>query len=334
MSRLKFAILGCGKIAPRHATEIKKHGELIAVCDIIPEKADQLAKEFGAKAFYHPDELYKNSSAIDVVAVCTPNGLHTEHSITALLNGAHVLCEKPLSISATDGRRMIEVAEKTGKKLFVVKSTRYNPAIAALKMALDEKKMGQLYSFQLNCFWNRPPAYYAGSWRGTELDGGTLFTQFSHYIDALLWLLGDISQVSGFRKNLAHHDSILSEDTGIVALEIQSGLIGGLNWSVNTYRENMEVSLTLIAEKATIELGGGYMNELKYQASGDLLLDTPVEGAANDYGFYKGSMSNHDQVYENLLKALANEQHPFISAGDGLKTVEAIERIYNSVSLS
>nr|MBP6591304.1 gfo/Idh/MocA family oxidoreductase [Chitinophagaceae bacterium] len=108
----------------------------------------------------------------------------------------------------------------------------------------------------------------------------------------------------------------------------------GLNWSVNTYRENMEVSLTLIAEKATIELGGGYMNELKYQASGDLLLDTPVEGAANDYGFYKGSMSNHDQVYENLLKALANEQHPFISAGDGLKTVEAIERIYNSVSLS
>ncbi|MBL0271006.1 MAG: Gfo/Idh/MocA family oxidoreductase [Chitinophagaceae bacterium] len=334
MSRLKFAILGCGKIAPRHATEIKKHGELIAVCDIIPEKADQLAKEFGAKAFYHPDELYKNSSAIDVVAVCTPNGLHTEHSITALLYGAHVLCEKPLSISATDGRRMIEVAEKTGKKLFVVKSTRYNPAIASLKMALDEKKLGQLYSFQLNCFWNRPPAYYAGSWRGTELDGGTLFTQFSHYIDALLWLLGDISQVSGFRKNLAHHDSILSEDTGIVALEMQSGLIGGLNWSVNTYRENMEVSLTLIAEKATIELGGGYMNELKYQASGDLLLDTPVEGAANDYGFYKGSMSNHDQVYENLLKALANEQHPFISAGDGLKTVEAIERIYNSVSLS
>jgi predicted dehydrogenase len=229
---------------------------------------------------------------------------------------------------------MIDVAEKTGKKLFVVKSTRYNPAIAALKKVLDEKRLGSLYSFQLNCFWNRPPAYYEGSWRGTELDGGTLFTQFSHYIDALLWLLGDIHQVKGFRKNLAHSGSILSEDSGIVALEMQSGLIGGLNWSVNTYRENMEVSLTLIAEKATIELGGGYMNEVKYQASGEFLLDIPEEGKANDYGFYKGSMSNHDQIYNNLLRALANEQHPFISAGDGLKTVEAIERIYNSVSLS
>lgn len=334
MSRLKFAILGCGKIAPRHAAEMKRLGELIAVCDIIPEKADQLAGEFGASAFYHPDDLFKNSKDIDVIAVCTPNGLHAEHAVAALQFGAHVLCEKPLCISIDDGKRMIEVAEKTGHKLFVVKSTRYNPAIAALKKALEENKLGKLYSFQLNCFWNRPAAYYNGSWRGTSLDGGTLFTQFSHYIDALLWLLGDIRQVKGFRKNLAHQDCILSEDTGTVALEMQSGLIGGLNWSVNSYRENMEVSLTLIAEKATIELGGGYMNEVKYQASGDFMLDIPREGTANDYGFYKGSMSNHDQVYDNLLKALSDEQHPFISASDGLKTVEAIERIYNSVSLS
>ena len=334
MSRLKFAILGCGKIAPRHAREIKKHGELVAVCDIIPAKADELGREYEAVAYYHPDDLFKNTNGIDVVAVCTPNGLHTEHSISALQYGAHVLCEKPLCISAADGKRMIEVAEKTGKKLFVVKSTRYNPAIAALKKALEENKLGQLYSFQLNCFWNRPPAYYAGSWRGTRLDGGTLFTQFSHYIDALLWLLGDISVVKGFRKNLAHRDTVLSEDCGVVAIEMQSGLIGGLNWSVNTFRENMEVSLTLIAEKATLQLGGAYMNEVSYQAADHFTLDIPVTGSANDYGFYKGSMSNHDKIYENLVRALANEQHPFISAGDGLKTVEAIERIYNSVSLS
>jgi predicted dehydrogenase len=249
--------------------------------------------------------------------------------------GAHVLCEKPLCISTVEAWKMIDTAKATGKKLFVVKSTRYNPALVALKKLIDEKELGRLYSFQLNCFWNRPPAYYAESWKGTQLlDGGTLFTQFSHYIDAMLWLFGDMLTANGFRKNIAHKSSIEFEDTGSIAIEMENGMLGGLNWSVNTFQKNMEVSLTIIAEKGTISIAGEYMNKVEYQLTENAAIEIPDAGKANDYGFYQGSMSNHDKVYENLLKVLENEKHPFTHAVDGLKTVETIERIYNSVPLS
>jgi UDP-N-acetyl-2-amino-2-deoxyglucuronate dehydrogenase len=331
---LTFAIIGCGKISPRHAAEAAKHGQLVAVCDIIPEKADALAKSHSAKASYHIDELLAGRPIPDLVAVCTPNGLHAEHTIRALQNGSHVLCEKPLCITVKEGNSMMEAAVRSGKKIFVVKSTRFNPVLAALKERIDSGKLGKVYSYQLNCFWNRPPEYYQGSWKGSALDGGTLYTQFSHYIDALLWLFGGVKEISGFRRNAAHEGIILSEDSGIVSLRMENNIIGGINWSVNSYRKNMEISLTVLAEKGCIRIGGEYLNEIEYQQTGQADIHTEGKGKANDYGYYKGSMSNHDKVYENLVKALQNEDHPFTSAADGLRTVELIERIYHSVSLS
>lgn len=331
---LRFAIIGCGKIAPRHAAEAARHGQLIAVCDIVKEKAEAFASAYNARPYVSVADLLEKET-VDIVSVCTPNGLHATHSIQSLQAGAHVLCEKPLCIAASDGLKMMETAKKFGKKLFVVKSTRYNPALVALKKAIGENKPGTIYSFQLNCFWNRPPAYYKDSWKGDrELDGGTLFTQFSHYIDALLWLLGDMRTVSGIRKNVAHNGIIDFEDSGIVAVEMNNGIIGGINWSVNTFQKNMEVSLTILAEKASIEIGGEYMNKILYQSTNGFDLSIDPGGQANDYGFYKGSMSNHDKIYENLIKALDDDSHPFASAADGLKTVETIEKIYKSVSLS
>ncbi|MFI5128629.1 MAG: Gfo/Idh/MocA family protein [Chitinophagales bacterium] len=333
-SPLRFAIIGCGKIAPRHAAEAVKYGQLVAVCDIINNKADDLAQSYNARPYYSIDELLEKEKQLDVTAICTPNGLHAEHSIKALKKGSHVLCEKPLCIAATDGLKMIDAAKKNDKKLFVVKSTRYNPALVALKKTIDENKLGRIYSFQLNCFWNRPASYYTDSWKGDKrLDGGTLYTQFSHYVDALLWLLGDIKSVTGFRKNFAHQNIIEFEDSGVAAIEMENGMIGGLNWSVNTFHRNMEVGLSIIAEKGSIHIGGEYMNKIGYQSIESHELTIPDTGKANDYGSYKGSMSNHDKIYENLVKALTNGDHPFASAEDGLKTVETIERIYNSVSL-
>lgn len=333
-SSLRFGIIGCGKIAPRHAAEAVKHGKLIAVCDIERDRADRLAAAYGARAYYSIEEVFENED-LDMVAICTPNGLHAEHSILSLRSGVHVLCEKPLSTSTSDGLRMINAAEESGKNLFVVKSTRYNPTLVALRERLNEGQLGQVYSFQLNCFWNRPSQYYAGSWKGDHtLDGGTLFTQFSHYIDALLWLLGEVDSLCGFRKNLAHRKDIDFEDSGTVSLSMLNGAIGGLNWSVNTYERNMEVSLTLIAEKGTIEIGGEYMNHVKYEAMEGEGLPENVSGGPNDYGFYQGSMSNHDKVYENLVLAMKDPSHPFTNASDGLKTVELIEKIYRKLTLS
>ncbi len=329
---LRFGIIGCGRIAPRHAKEAARHGKLVAVCDIVNEKADKLAAEYGAQACYSLDDLLKQP--FDLLAVCTPNGLHAAHSIQALKAGKHVLCEKPLCISTTDAKKMMEASGENDRKLFVVKSTRYNPALAALKKVMEEDGLGKVYSFQLNCFWNRPAAYYENSWKGSrDLDGGTLYTQFSHYIDAMLWLFGDVKEIAGFRMNMAHQSSIAFEDSGVVALQMNNGSLGGLNWSLNSFGHNMEVSLTLLTEKGSLRIAGEYMNHIEYQSGQQIEPSVAGTGEANDYGFYKGSMSNHDKVYENMLMALENGNHPFTQAADGLKTVEVIERIYNTVSL-
>ncbi len=325
-----FAIIGCGRIAKRHAEQIIKHGTLVAVCDILPAKADEFAATYGAKAYYSIEELLNAETGLQLVSICTPNGLHAAHSIKALEAGNHVLCEKPLAIDVASGKMMMKTAEKARRKLFVVKQNRYNPPVVFLKGLIDDSKLGKIYSFQVNCFWNRPPAYYT-DWKGTkELDGGTLFTQFSHFIDLLYWLLGDVSTVKTVGKNFAH-PAIEFEDTGAVLFEMQSGAIGTLNYTVNSFEKNMEGSFTVFGEHGTVKIGGQYLNELEYcQVSGTTQPDLPAGNPANGYGFYSGSMSNHDKVYENLIIALQDDAHEFASAAEGLKTVEIIQKIYNT----
>lgn len=325
-----FAIIGCGRIAGRHAEQMARHGNVVAVCDIVPQKADELAAIYHAKAYYTIEDLLAAEKAVSVVSICTPNGLHAPHSILALQAGHHVLCEKPLCIDVEDGKKMIAAAEEAGKKLFVVKQNRYNPPVIFLKELINSGKLGKIYSFQVNCFWNRPPAYYTG-WKGTNaLDGGTLFTQFSHFIDLIYWLLGDVDSVKTSAKNFAH-PGIEFEDTGVVLFNMASGALGSLNYTVNSFEKNMEGSLTVFGEHGTVKIGGQYLNELEYcQVAGMVQPDLPTGNPANGYGFYSGSMSNHDKVYENLMKALEYDQHEFASAEEGLKTVEIIQKIYNT----
>jgi len=190
-----FAIIGCGRISIRHAEQISRLGNVKAVCDIIPGKANILAQRFGATPYYDLDDLLAGENSLDIISICTPNGLHAQQAIKCLTANIHVLCEKPLCINATDGIEMIAAAKISGKKLFVVKQNRYNPPVSFLKELIQDKKLGKIYSFQVNCFWNRPPSYYT-DWRGRKAtDGGTLFTQFSHFIDLLYWLLGDVEHV-------------------------------------------------------------------------------------------------------------------------------------------
>jgi UDP-N-acetyl-2-amino-2-deoxyglucuronate dehydrogenase len=195
---------------------------------------------------------------------------------------------------------------------------------------LIENKLGRIYSFQINCFWNRPEAYYTG-WKGTRrLDGGTLFTQFSHFIDLLYWLLGDVSTIKKIASNQAH-PAIEFEDCGMVLFAMASGAIGSLNYTVNSFEKNMEGSFTVFGEKGTVKIGGEYLNELEYFNVAGMEAPLLEQGnRANGYGFYQGSMSNHDKVYQNLIQALDDDTHLFASAEEGLKTVEIIERIYTA----
>lgn len=332
MNKIKFAIIGCGRIAERHAAHILNNGDLIAVCDIDAKKADKFKNQYFCKAFYSLDEMLGSKLEIDVVAICSPNGLHAKHSISCLKAGYHVLCEKPMAINVSDCGDMIQAAEKANKRLFAIKQNRFNPPVAAVKKAIDDGKLGKIFNVQLSCFWNRNEDYYQNSWKGTkDIDGGTLYTQFSHFIDLLYWMIGDVRKAYALTRNFAHHDIIEFEDTGVVALEFYNGALGTINYTVNSYGKNMEGSLTVFGEKGTVKIGGQYLNELEYQNIKDFeFKDLPVGNIANNYGTYQGSMSNHDKIYENLVDVLSNGASISTNAFEGLKTIEIIDKIYQS----
>lgn len=329
---LQFGIIGCGRIAQRHAEHIAQRGRLAAVCDTVPEKASSLATQYQANAYNSIDEMLAAEKELDVVAVCTPNGLHAEHSIKALKAGLHVLCEKPMALTVKDCREMICAAEETGKRLLIVKQNRFNPPVAAVKKVIDEGRLGKIYSVHLSCLWNRTADYYRDSWKGTmQLDGGTLFTQFSHFIDLLCWMIGDIKKADARMANHAHQGIIEFEDTGVVLLEFTNGALGTIHYTVNSHGKNMEGALTIIGEKGTVKIGGEYLNELAYQnIEGYTIADLPAGNHANQYGTYQGSMSNHDKVYDNLVNVLTNNAPVSASASEGLKTVEVIGKVYKA----
>lgn len=304
----------------------------MAVCDVRKEKADLFAGRHKATAYYDIDDLLADEKSIEVVAVCTPNGLHAEHTVKALQARKHVLCEKPLCLTSAAAWQIIETEKFCRRRLFVVKSARYNPILQSLQTALQDGWLGTVYSFQVSCFWNRPDGYYT-DWRGKLFpDGGTLYTQFSHYIDAMLWLFGEIGEARGFQQNAAHQQSIEFEDTGVLALQMKSGVLGTLNWSVNAYRKNHEIAFTILAEKGTVRVGGEYLNEVQYVQSEVELRLPATPKSANDYTTYNGSMSHHQEVYDHLVNALSGADKNIIGGYEGLKTVQAIETIYKSIS--
>lgn len=333
MSKIKFAIIGCGRIGNRHAKHIKTYGELVAVCDTIENKAVAIAKEYGVSAYMSYSEMLSENPEIDVVSICTPNGLHAQHSIEALKNDFHVLCEKPMGINVHECGEMIKMAEKKNKRLFAIKQNRFNPPVQAIKEAIDSGKLGKLFSVHLSCYWNRNEDYYKDSWKGSlDLDGGTLYTQFSHFIDLLYWLIGDVKTVKGFSQNYNHNGSIEFEDTGVVSMQFHNGALGSIHYSVNSYNKNMEGSLTIFGEKGTVKIGGQYLNELEYQnIEGFKVENLPEGNTANNYGHYQGSMSNHDKVYENVVSVLNDNQPISASSFEGLKTVEIIDKIYEEI---
>ncbi len=332
---LNFAIVGCGRIAQRHAQHIQNVGKLRAVCDIVESRAKQLGKEHDAPYFTSIDEMLADcADEIDVVAVCTPNGLHGEHTIKSFKEGCHVLCEKPMAISVQDCGRMIQAGEHASRRLFVVKQNRYNPPVVAVKELLDSGLLGNVYSAHLNCFWNRNAAYYQDTWKGSKnLDGGCLYTQFSHFIDLLYWMVGDVQDVSAVTGNFCHQGLIEFEDAGSALLRFHNGAIGSVNFTINSYEKNMEGSLTLFCEKGSVKIGGQYLNELEYQSlEGEKIEGLPQGRPPNEYGQYQGSMSNHDRVYENVVDVLHNGGVIGTAAFEGLKTVEIIDKIYTAAA--
>jgi UDP-N-acetyl-2-amino-2-deoxyglucuronate dehydrogenase len=334
MSKIKFAVVGCGHIGKRHAEMIKRNpeSELVALCDILPEE-NLNVKHLEVPLYSNLDEMLKAHADIDVVNIASPNGFHCEHALKVLNAQRHVVIEKPIALSKADAEKVIFKALQVHRQVFAVMQNRYSPPSVWIKNLIESGKLGKIYMMQLNCYWNRDNRYYKSeNWHGSKiLDGGTLFTQFSHFIDIMYWLLGDIQNVSSRFYDFNHSELTDFEDSGIVTFDFQNGGTGVMSFSTSIWDKNLESSMTIIAENGTIKIGGQYMENVEYCHIKDYILpEIAPTNPGNDYGAYKGSAQNHNYVIENVVDVINNRATITTNALEGLKVVEIIERIYNS----
>lgn len=330
--KIKFAVVGCGHIGKRHAEMITRNNEaeLVALCDV-KSKNDVGIENFDVPFFQNIDELLNSNLDVDIVTIATPNGLHAEQSLKALKAGYNIVCEKPMGLSKAECEEVIFTALKNAKQVFCVMQNRYSPPSAWLKEVMDKKLLGDIYMVQVNCYWNRDERYYKkGGWKGVQaLDGGTLFTQFSHFIDIMYWLFGDITNIQGKFKDFNHQNHTDFEDSGFVSFDFLNGGIGCLNYSTAVWSQNLESSMTIVGEKGSIKVGGQYMNEVEVcNIEGYTMPELPPSNPANDYGPYKGSAANHNYIIENVVDTLKGRTTVTTNALEGLKVVDIIERIY------
>lgn len=333
---IRFAVVGCGHIGKRHAEMIERHPEaqLAALVDVKPKEELNLG-DYDVPFYESLEDLLASPEAeeIDVINIATPNGFHTSQSLDCLNARKHIVVEKPIALSKRDAEKIIFKALHVHKHVFAVMQNRYSPPSVWIKELVDSGRLGQLYMVQLNCYWNRDGRYYTpGSWHGTkDLDGGTLFTQFSHFIDILYWLFGDIQNIQSRFADHNHSDLTAFEDSGFVSFDFANGGMGSLNYSTSIWDTNLESSMTIIAENGSVKIGGQYMDKVEYCHVKDYnmpLLQPTNPG--NDYGHYKGSAANHHLVISNVVDVLKKRSSISINALEGLKVVDIIESIYRS----
>ncbi|MCT4582641.1 MAG: Gfo/Idh/MocA family oxidoreductase [Flavobacteriales bacterium] len=331
--KIRFVVVGCGHIGKRHATMIMNNAEseLVGLCDVSPKESLAL-EPFGATPFFSSiEELLASGIDFDVANICTPNGLHSDQAVLALDKHKHIVVEKPIGLSKAKCESVIYKALRNHKHVFAVMQNRYSPPSVWLKEIVENKIIGDTFMVQVNCYWNRDDRYYKkGGWKGVqELDGGTLFTQFSHFIDIMYWLFGDITNIKGKFGDFTHKETTDFEDSGFVSFDFVDGGMGSLNYSTAVWNKNLESSITIIGSKGSVKVGGQYMNEVEYCHIEDYdMPELPPSNPPNDYGQYKGSAANHHYVIENVVDTLKGRTTATTNALEGLKVVDIIERIY------
>ncbi len=330
---IKFAVIGQGHIGKRHAEMIRRNpeAELAAVCDVLPK--EDLGLEDDGTPFYNDiDTLLTQEKDLDVVNICVPNGYHADYALKALEAGHHLVLEKPIALKREDAEKIVYKSLEKKRHVFCVMQNRYSPPSVWLKQIVEQKRLGEIYLVQLNCYWNRDDRYYQkGNWHGTaDLDGGTLFTQFSHFIDIMYWLFGDIKNIRGNFADFSHQKLTDFEDSGFVNFDFVDGGMGSLNYSTAIWNKNLESSLTIIGEKGTVKVAGQYMNEVTYCDIKDYEMPQLAPcNPPNDYGPYKGSAQNHHYVIQNVIDTLKQDGEITTNVLEGLKVIDIIRRIYD-----
>jgi len=329
--KIKIAIVGCGRISKNHFSSIEKHAseiELVAICD----ENEQILKEhhqlYNVNAYTRLEEMLAQES-IDIVAICTPSGSHSEQAITIAKAGIHVMTEKPMATRWKDALRMVKACDEARVHLFVVKQNRHNATLQLLKRAVEEKRFGRINMVHLNVFWTRPQEYYdQAKWRGTwEHDGGAFMNQASHYVDLIEWLIGPVASVQAMTGTLGREIEV--EDTGVLNVRWRNGALGSMCVTMLTYPKNYEGSITILGDKGTVRIGGVAVNDIQdWQFEDERDYDKDVKNANYEttsiYGF------GHPLYYKNVIDVLRGKAEPETDGREGLKSLEVIIGAYLS----
>lgn len=332
--KIKFAVIGCGHIGKRHAEMISRNeeSELVALIDT-KDKEKLGIDKYDVPFFKNLNELFESGIEVDVINIATPNGFHAQQAMLALEAKKHIVVEKPMALNKHDAEKVIFKALHVHKQVFAVMQNRYSPPSEWIKNLVESGVLGKIYMVQLNCYWNRDERYYKPeSWHGKkDLDGGTLFTQFSHFIDIMYWLFGDITNIQGKFADHNHENLTDFEDSGFISFDFVNGGMGSLNYSTSVWNENLESSMTIIAENGSVKIGGQYMDKVEICNIKDYVMpQLAPTNPGNDYGSYKGSAANHHYVINNVVDVLKGRATITTNALEGLKVVEIIERIYTT----
>ena len=329
--KINIALVGCGRIAKNHFDAIEQHRDkltLTAVCDSDEAVSVQTGEKYGVKSFVALNDMLKHAEA-DIVALCTPSGLHPAQTVAIAQSGRHILSEKPMATRWNDGVRMVRACDDAGVRLFVVKQNRLNATLQLLKQAIDNQRFGKIYMANINVFWTRPQDYYnQGGWRGTwDLDGGAFMNQASHYIDLIHWLLGPVESVQAMTGTLARR--IEAEDSGVMNIRWRNGAMGSVNVTMLTYPKNFEGSITILGEKGTVRIGGVAVNEVQHWEFADT---HPDDEKIKEVSYQTTSVYGfgHPLYYNNVINSLQGIEKPLVDGREGLSSLELLIAAYRS----
>lgn len=330
---IDFVVVGAGQIGSRHIDIIRglPNARLVGVVDIDPSKQEVV--EEGIPFFSSIEEYIQSGHKADVATICTPNGLHAPQAFEMVQNQHHVLIEKPMALTRADAEQLLKESNRQERRVFCVLQNRYTPTSQWVKRVVDEDLLGDIFMLQVNCFWNRGRRYYEkASWRGSEdMDGGTLFTQFSHFVDLVHWLFGEWRNIQPMLYNYHHRNLTDFEDSGSIRFNLENGGLGTFNFTTAAWEKNMESSLTLLGEKGTLKVGGQYMDRIEYcHIENYNAPEISPCNPPNQYDGFQGSASNHQQVFNNVLKALHHQPCEITEGHSASGVVGLIEDIYSA----
>lgn len=311
---LKFSLLGFGHIGKVHkqAIEETEGAELVAIIDVNLKESDA-----DLPLYKTLEEFLEKDQETDVVVIATPNGLHKQHAIQCMAGGKHVLIEKPMALNSQDAKEIIEASEKYGKRVFSSMQLRFSPPVMYVKNLLENQALGKVFMVNIHCYWNRNKNYYlTREWHGTnEMDGGVLFTQFSHFIDVINYWFKETACTSASFYNFNHQGITEFPDSGKLNFKADDAE-GNMIFTTSTFEKNYKSGIVILAEKGTIEIGDQYLNEMRYCNIKNVICSNNLSTEVKNF---------HPEAIREIVEALKENRPSSLDGKNAIRLVEFIE---------